>query len=196
MNKFVLFVILCIFICSCTKDDPPTSNEVDQSIPYVIDPIFPNTVLIKVPVYTYFDNLTSKTYTVHGTSGDIVTADTAIVVDYFDTVSGRPSFAWAKTHLKYVVAAIFNRRIQINTGKNEIGNPQDIVWVWNTGMSSGQEGAIGFSDGCNLTDGVIQYNKKPAPLDHDSNYVWAIWAWNSETLEIIYSSREIPFHVE
>lgn len=73
------------------------------------------------------------------------------------------------------MVAIFNERISIDYSTNQIENINSIVWAWNTGMSTGQEGAISYNNG---------------------SYILAIWAWDWYAEKIAYSSREIPFTVE
>jgi hypothetical protein len=63
-------------------------------------------------------------------------------------------------------------------------------------MSTGQEGAISFENGCDVINGIIQYNRSPKPLENGSAYILAIWAWDESAEHVTFSSREIPFIVE
>lgn len=195
MRKIRPIILVFIALSSCADID---------IIPFCEGAIFNDTEYIRVPEYSYTDPYTKKQYLFHGTSSDrynIRTEDfyeitTVIPYDHFDTVSNRPPFIWSKTKSKYVMVAIFNERIAMDQQNNQIANADAIVWAWNTGMFTGQEGAIGFEDGCNVIDGVIQYGTSPDPLEYGQSYVLAIWAWNYNAQMVKYSSREIPFTVE
>jgi hypothetical protein len=176
-------------------------REYDPWRPFTDQAIFQHSNYIRVPFYTYTDPLNEKTYTFHGTSNDVINQKSeyepvyVIPYNHFDTISSQPVFAWEKTNAKNVMVAIFNERISIDYSKGQISNINSIVWAWNTGMSSGQEGAISYVDGCDVREGIIQYDKTPSPLEKRKDYILAIWAWN-DNLEIEFSSREIPFTVE
>jgi hypothetical protein len=192
--KQILFIALVPILVSC-------GEHPDFSIPFTNQTIFMSWNYIEIPKFTYKDNLTGKTYTFHGTSGDIISSpddDSTYVIpyDYYDTISTTPSFVWKKTNAKHVMVAIFKERVSIDAVKQQIKNTNSIVWAWNTGMSAGQEGAISYNNGCNVIDGVIQYNKPPAHLENGSGYILTIWAWNENASKIAYSSREIPFLTE
>ncbi len=194
----LLFILLGLIIYASCATEP-----IDHSIPFTDQAIFQDAIYIKVPLFTYTDRYTNRSYTFHGTSGDQIHNDedfynhtTVIPYDFFDIVSNRPSFIWEKTQSKYVMVAVFNERVAINNEKNQIANKHSIVWAWNTGMSTGQEGAIGYHDGCNVIDDEIQYGITPEPLEYGHTYMLAIWAWNQKANEVKYSSREIPFVVE
>lgn len=192
--------LLCIFLVSLIlyncRDD-------DWSAPITDQAIFTESNYIEVPLYSYKDSFTGNSYVFHGTSNDTIsiTSESSVHVipyNYYDTVSSRPAFAWKKTKAKNVMVAIFNERVSLGFLNNHIriSNINSIVWAWNTGMSTGQEGAISFNDGCDVRGGIIQYGKSPTPLEKGKDYILAIWAWNDSNLRIEYSSREIPFTVE
>ena len=193
MKTFYCIVLISVLI-ACKEYGEPWRPFTDQAI-------FQRSNYIRVPYYTYKDPLNEKTYTFHGTSNDIINQksdyDPVYVIPYnnFDTISSQPVFAWEQTNAKNVMVAVFNERISIDYSKGQISNINSIVWAWNTGMSRGQEGAISFKDGCDVLEGVIQYDKSPTPLENGKDYILAIWAWN-EYLVIEYSSREVPFTVE
>ena len=196
MKNSISIIPVIIVLHSCAP--------VDDNIPFCDVAIFNEAEYIPVPEYTYTDPYTQNEYLFHGTSSDHSTRDiydtytilTVIPYDHFDTVSNRPSFIWARTESKYVMVAIFNERVAIDQQNNQIANPGAIVWAWNTGMFTGQEGAIGYEDGCNVIDGVIQYGTSPEPLENGESYVLAIWGWDDHANLVRYSSREIPFTVE
>jgi hypothetical protein len=190
----IILTLFLIIILGCAKKEP------DLSIPFIDQAIFKNARYIEVPLYSY--TLNGKTYTFHGTSNDTISAsdDNSIVhvipYNFYDTLSNQPRFAWAKTGSKNVMVGIFNERISIDNEKQQIKNISAIVWAWNTGMSTGQEGAISFEDGCNVINGIIQYNKSPKPLTNGGRYILAIWAWDEYAERVAFSSREIPFIIE
>jgi len=178
---------------------------VDEGQPFIQAGVFPETLYLQVPAYSYIDPETQREYYYHGTSldqidyhsqGDRVIVTRFIPYRSFDTLSPRPPFLWDRTGSDFVMAAVFSKRIAFDSQLNRISNLSDIVWAWNTGMSTGQEGNVAYSDGCKVTDGVIQYGTTPDPLLHGQSYVFAVWAWDDEGKKVIASSREIPFTVE
>lgn len=194
MKTYILFILI-IGALGCA----PANAPIDFRIPFTDQAIFKNADYIEVPFYTYDDN--GKTYIVHGTSMDIIDYDghertDVMVSTIIDTISDQPVFAWEKTYAKNVMVAIFNERVVVNNEKQQIENSSSVIWAWNTGMSTGQEGAISYDDGCDVVDGDILYNEEPTPLVRGKGYVLAIWAWDDEANKVIYSSREIPFWVE
>jgi hypothetical protein len=99
----------------------------------------------------------------------------------------QPTFAWQATGLKYVVITIFNSKIDLKN--NQITNTQDAVWTWNTDMGRGREGNIGFLDGRDMRNGVIQ--ETVAPLKPGVYYISA-WAYD-DNYNLIRSSKEYKF---
>jgi hypothetical protein len=196
--KTIFYILFLTILLGCSKSEP------DFSIPFTDQSVFKNAKYIQVPLYAYKDNSNGKTYTFQGTSNDLISVSNPqdrsfihiIPYNYYDTISNHPVFAWEKTGSKNVMVAIFNERISIDNEKQQIKNINAIVWAWNTGMSTGQEGAISYNNGCDVIDGVIQYNMSPTPLENSSDYILAIWAWDEYAEQIAYSSREIPFVVE
>jgi hypothetical protein len=174
-----------------------------EYVPFTDGAIFEDAKYIRVPEYTYTDPFTQKEYTFHGTSGDelhikgdFYEQTNVIPYDYFDTLSNRPAFVWERTKSRYIMVAVFRERVAFDYKESRISNYHDIAWAWNTAMSSGQEGSIGYSDGCNVVDGEIEYGKNPDPLEGGRSYILAIWAWDNSANLVTYSSREIPFIVE
>jgi hypothetical protein len=196
MSRKLPIILAVIALRSCA---------LETSIPFCEVAIFNEAEYIWVPAYTYTDPYTQKEYLFHGTSSDTLTSiiddgtyetTTVIPYEHYDTVSSRPPFIWRKTKSNYVMVAIFNERIAMDQQKNQIANPEAMVWAWNTGMLTGQEGAIGYEDGCSVIQGVIQYGTRPDPLVNGQSYVLAIWAWDNDASVVRYSSREIPFTIE
>ena len=100
-----------------------------------------------------------------------------------------PSFAWDATGLKYVVVTIFKAKIDLKG--NEIANPEDAVWTWNTGLGKGREGNISFSDGRDMVNGEIQKTSTPSPLPSGTYYI-AAWGYD-DYYNLTYSSKEYQY---
>jgi len=95
-----------------------------------------------------------------------------------------PSFAWDSVGLKYVIITVFRSRIDIKD--NQIANPEEAVWTWNTGMGRGREGNVSYSDGRDVRNGVI---KESVTHLAPGTYFVAAWGY-SEDYNLIYSSKE------
>lgn len=113
------------------------------------------------------------------------------------TVSTEPAFSWVKTGAKLVFLAVFDSNINIrNTSSGqEIGNPADIVWAWNTSMGTAREGAVFYQQGRPVINGIIEYTASPSPLQSGSTYTWAVWAWNETGSTVVFSSSEMYINV-
>ena len=133
----IIATLFLIIILGCAKKEP------DLSVPFIDQAVFKNALYIQVPLYSYTAN--GKAYTFHGTSNDIISTSYnnsiihVIPYNFYDTLSNRPPFGWAKTGSKNVMVGIFNERISVDNEKQQIKNINAIVWAWNTGMSTGQE---------------------------------------------------------
>ena len=99
----------------------------------------------------------------------------------------QPSIAWRATGLKYVVVTIFKSKIDLKG--DQIANPQDAIWTWNTGLGRGREGNIGFSDGVDMSNGA--FLTTTTPLSPETYYI-AAWAYDSN-YELILSSKEYQY---
>lgn len=99
----------------------------------------------------------------------------------------QPSFAWQATGLKYVVITVFDSKIDLKN--NQIANPEDAIWTWNSNMGRGREGNIGFSDGRDMRLGTIQ--DTVTPLKPGVYYISA-WAYD-DNYNLIRSSKEYQF---
>jgi len=97
----------------------------------------------------------------------------------------QPSFAWRATGLKYTVITIFESKIDLQ-GRDQIANPEEAIWTWNSGMGRGREGNISFSDGRDMNNGEIQ--ETITPLSPGKYYI-AAWAYDDQ-YNLICSSNE------
>jgi hypothetical protein len=107
------------------------------------------------------------------------------------TVSTTPEFSWEATGQQLVFLAVFNTNIIVSN--NAIANPQNIVWAWNTGLGTGREGSVFFSDGESVVNGKLAPNSPPTPLISGQTYVWAVWAWDNNGYKISNASTETFF---
>ena len=104
-----------------------------------------------------------------------------------------PHLKWISTNSNLVVAAIFARPIKIYS--SSIGNKEDIVWAWHSGLVKGSEGDIEFSDGVTPIDGNIYDTLSPIPLKRGKTYYWAVWAWDKDGIVILKSSKQYTFTI-
>ena len=110
-----------------------------------------------------------------------------------DTVVSTPSFTWYATGKDFVYIGIFSDRLIIKDKK--IVNIEDNVWAWHSGLGTGREGSIYFSDGVDVIAGELQTGVS-TPLLNGRGYVWGVWAWENDGIEVIASSKEMYFIVE
>lgn len=81
----------------------------------------------------------------------------------------QPGFSWIATGYRHVVCAVFNSPIHVK--QNQITNADEVVWIWHTGLGTGREGNIRYSDGRPHPAS----SDAPAPLA-SGVYYWAVWA--------------------
>ncbi len=101
-----------------------------------------------------------------------------------------PSFAWQASGLRYVVITILKSKIDLRD--NRIANIEDAVWTWNTGLGTGREGNVSFSDGRDMMNGEIQ--ETVTPLLPGMYYV-AAWAYDDD-YDLVRSSKEYQYKYE
>lgn len=89
----------------------------------------------------------------------------------------RPDFSWPATNEKHVVCAVFRRRI--NVRRNEITNPDDIVWLWHSGLAKGRDGNVLYAHGLANERGGAPPARLPA-----GTYFWAVWALDEQGLPV------------
>ena len=115
------------------------------------------------------------------------------VPGFGETVSSTPTFTWRVTRNQLVFLGVFTENIVVKN--NSIVNAYDIVWAWHSGLGTGREGNVFFSDGLNVVNGELQDGTQPTPLQNGQGYSWAVWAWDYEGKEITDSSQEMFFYV-
>ncbi len=173
----ILLSILLIIICwRCSNIEDTTNNE---------DLVFSDVFEISIPPYQYEND------------GIIyqVTGDTGYYYSLVDTLNSEPSFRWDSLDISLVTVAIFNQ--PINVYKGAIVNTGNLIWQWHSGMESGKEGNIQYSDGRNVLyndEASIDYFHPARPLD-EGHYFWAVWGWNRSGVKVWYSSRQLEFYV-
>lgn len=179
-KKIRLFLLTFVIILTCCKKDD--EQEDFWTTPFVPNPIFPNTERIYAPSIIYvLDGI------VYRTLGDDAS------IDVPDTFPSTPSFGWHATGKSLVMVAVFDSRISV--AQNSILNKDDIVWIWHSGLYTGNEGSIRFSDGVSLSN-MIQLEDTIVPLKENYLYTWAIWAWDNNGEMVEQSSRELAFIVK
>jgi hypothetical protein len=103
--------------------------------------------------------------------------------------SSVPNLSWPATGEPFVVAAFFVHRIDVASGI--ITNVGDLVWIWHTGLPTGREGNVTWSQGVPAVGGELEEGTVPSPLP-TGTYYWAVWALNesgvvvSSTVENVY----------
>jgi hypothetical protein len=104
-----------------------------------------------------------------------------------------PDIAWRTTGKALVVAAIFSKPIAVIAGR--ITNPTDMVWAWHTGLGTGSEGTVAFSDGDAPRSDDLASSDRPSPLSRGQTYYWAVWAWDEGGRSIAASSASSYFTI-
>ncbi len=104
-----------------------------------------------------------------------------------DGSSYQPGFSWIATGYRHVVCAVFKSPIHVK--ENQITNADDVVWIWHTGLGTGREGNIRYSDGRPHPAS----SDAPAPLQNGV-YYWGVWALN-DAGHAVASSVEYTLNV-
>jgi hypothetical protein len=176
--RYIIFLWLpTVVFHSCSEEESAVYNP---------DLLFTSAFEIRIPSYSYQDSL-GNTYTVRG--------DTGYQSGITDTLNSTPDLIWDSMGIEILTAAIFNQPIQVEGG--EISNTSDIIWQWHSGMLTGKEGAVQYSDGRNVihnTSDTIDYLNAPSALN-SGHYYWAVWGWNQSGVRIWYSSKQLEFYV-
>jgi len=101
--------------------------------------------------------------------------------------SQQPDFSWPATTQKHVACAVFQKRISVR--QNLISNPQDVVWLWHSGLGRGRDGNVLYEHGVGNAD----LAPRPASLS-PGTYYWAVWALDEEGLPVA-ATREYTLDV-
>ncbi len=109
-------------------------------------------------------------------------------------VEPQPIFEWFATGKRLVAGAVFRSNISVSQGT--ISNPGAAVWIWHSGLTSGREGFVRWSQGVTVQDSVLEPVEPVDSLEIGRSYVWAVWAWDDQGLEVTHSSPEIFFNVD
>ncbi|MBN1598595.1 MAG: hypothetical protein JW894_09900 [Bacteroidales bacterium] len=177
-QKLIIILSVLFLLMNCSSDEVTINNE---------DLIFTNSLRIKIPPYNYSDSLGS---------GYEILGDTGYYSSYVDTVDNMPVFKWDSLGLNLITVVVASSELIVRN--NEILNVEDIIWQWHSGMEfCGTEGCVSFLQGRSVENGIIDYSADPEPLGRNSvrDYHWAIWAWNISGTKVLYSSRQLEFHV-
>ena len=194
-KEYLLPAILLVFFYACTKEEkdpePPAVGATTN--------LFPGTELIGIPPYYYTVNTDSDAmgFEERGDSSFQPRLSAfGFALPREDNMSSKPFLSWVPTGLRFVMVGIFDSIPEVSQINGfHISNPSSLIWAWNTELGTGREGAIHYSGGLRFKDGGF-VGGVPAPLTVRSRlYYWAIWAWDENADQIIYSSRVIPFRV-
>lgn len=109
-----------------------------------------------------------------------------------------PSFQYENSlNSKYYMMAIWKSPPVIKS--TEIGNPDDIVWFWHSGMGKVTNGTVNFSNGSIPKNGNLNPSNseklEAIPLVKGRGYYFAMWEWDSNAINIISSSDIVYFRV-
>ena len=169
---FLILIMFTAFYTACTPEETVLDNE---------ELIFSNSFPISVNEYHYSDT-SGKIYT--------VSADTNFTLPP-DTVNDQPVISWDCILTDYISAGIFTE--PVNVIGTEIVNSDHLVWQWHSGMGF-DSCYIQYSQGKNVINGVIIYENDPFPLA-EGHYYWALWAWGTGGVKILFSSKQREFYV-
>ncbi len=216
----MIWALSCfMLVASCEDDDEVREPEcqfstenifcnlnLDEIISLEIstNTIFRSTEKIEIEPYSYSsdgrvfnvsgdDHLISVSNHSSVRSGNINCCDAASL---FDHLNNTPLFRWKIIDNPIIAVAIFKNIIKASSN-NTIGNPEDIVWLWHSGLSkakiiNGEFMEIAFANGGGFQDGKVVGLPK---LQDNHVYFWAIWGWDEMGIEVTRSSCQIPFLV-
>jgi len=88
-----------------------------------------------------------------------------------------PSVSWPSTGRRLVVAGFFTKRLDVR--QNVITNQNDVFWIWHSGLTTGREGNVTWSDGVVARFGQPIETERPPPLA-PGTYYWAVWALDDQ----------------
>ncbi len=175
--KLLTLLFLVFLLSGCNDDDDIVLNE---------DLVFGYSYEIKIPSFKYM--------TVQGDSV-FVRGDISFNSDIIDTVPPTPTLSWEKVNSEIVCAAIFKSSVKVENN-SIINDTSDIVWIWHSGLTTGENGLVQFGHGTKEYDPENpESDIEPEPLEQGEIYYWAVWAWDNSGIEIRFSSRELRFIV-
>ncbi len=105
----------------------------------------------KIEPYQYNDS--DSVYRIWG--------DLVIVVD---TVSTNPIFKWTYGWPDYITGAASLQSLKVINGT--LSNSDQIIWMWNPGMETGERGKVSFLEGKPVKNKNILIEKQPLPLQN------------------------------
>ena len=109
-------------------------------------------------------------------------------------VDPHPILEWFATGQPLVAGAVFSTNISVSQGT--ISNRGAAVWIWHSGLTSGREGFVRWSQGVTIQDSVFVPVEPVDSLEIGRSYVWAVWAWDEQGIAVTHSSAEIFFTVD
>lgn len=120
-----------------------------------------------------------------------------MVYNMIDRNSVSPTLRWQATEGSLVVAAIFRKKLQQSPDGKKISNDGDAVWGWHSGLPNGGLSGgvyeVRFEDGRAIVNHTISNSKPAELLKTNTIYYWAVWMWDDQGVNIIKTSRQIPF---
>ena len=175
--KLVSLFFLALLYQGCEDEDGQLLNE---------ELIFKHSQEIVVPPFKYAL-----------TPGDtvLVRGDLSFNSATVDTVPPTPVLSWDSVKSNIVCAAIFVNSIQTND-QTITNDTLDIVWIWHSGLSGGENGLVKFEQGVRqINTSQPESLLRAPPLNNGQTYYWAVWAWDNSGITIKFSSRQLKFTV-
>lgn len=191
----IIIVALCIFFQQCTIEPVQPSFVLTKGLKLSEPALINNGVdSAVIDVGSSFDNLLKNSkltrpvlISEYGNKGFDLIRESIKSIDLMNH-----PFTWKTTNRKNMMVAIFKQVIKVND--SEISNKEDIVWIWTPqGIDTGK---IKFSDGQRVSLLKENFVYSKAQNLNPGFYVWCIWAWDDQGVNIITSSRELPFEVK
>ncbi len=176
IKLFILFFLAMLYQ-GCEDEGGQILNE---------DLIFKNSNEIQIPPFKYAL-----------TQGDtvLVRGDLSFSSATVDTVPPTPVLSWDSVKSNIICAAIFINSIQTDD-KTITNDTSDIVWIWHSGLSGGENGLVKFEQGVSqINPDKPESLLRAPPLNNGQTYYWAVWAWDNSGIKINFSSRQLKFTV-
>jgi hypothetical protein len=175
--KLIILLFLALLYQGCEDEDEPVLNE---------ELIFKHSQEIIIPPFKYALTPGDTVY---------VRGDLSFNSATVDTVPPTPVLSWDSVKSNIVCAAIFANSIQ-SDDQTITNDTSDIVWIWHTGLSGGENGLVKFEQGVRqINTSQPESLLRAAPLNQGQTYYWAVWAWDNSGITIKFSSRQLKFTV-